>query len=186
MTFQVLNPQQMGCPLVHSSFHNFTSFCSHVCYTPSPCQCYCFYMIQKDDNLMIPHCWTAGMVHRGEAKHLEPTTEVGILWQQLLHWGAGTENTTSFQTVIIKVTLLYYGNNLQEIQVYGNIPGERGGYNAFSITDHIELNGTMMNWEGFGRKWPWPNRCSILAVAWSDWEKAYKTSIRTVSIPAEI
>jgi hypothetical protein len=51
ITLQVLSPQEMGCMLVH----NFMSFHSQVCHMPSTYQCYCFYMIQKDDNLKIPH-----------------------------------------------------------------------------------------------------------------------------------
>jgi hypothetical protein len=42
-----------------------------------------------------------------------------------------------------------------------------------------------MNWEGFGRKWPWPNRGTIPAFAWAELRKAMRY-FSIASFPAEI
>jgi hypothetical protein len=40
----------------------------------------------------------------------------------------------------------------------------------------------MMNWKGFGRKWSWHNQGNILAIAWRDWGKPQKTSVRLLTL----
>jgi hypothetical protein len=44
----------------------------------------------------------------------------------------------------------------------------------------------MMNWKGFGRKRPWPNRGTTPEFSWTNWGKPRRTLVRIACIPAEI
>jgi hypothetical protein len=44
----------------------------------------------------------------------------------------------------------------------------------------------MKNWKAFGRKWWWPDRCTILTFEWGSWGKLRKTLVRIAGDPTEI
>jgi len=74
--------------------------------------------------------------------------------------------------------ILWYANSVQYVPKFS-----RKGYitqfliTAVSIYDIITMycrysaHLWIVNWEGFGRKRPWPNRDTIVALALIDWEQ---------------
>jgi hypothetical protein len=68
------------------------------------------------------------------------------------------------RTLQLTDQIRYYGNSLRPVT------GLLMGYltTLFQYRDHIASGGMMMNWKGYIRKWPWPNRGTIPAFAWRD------------------
>jgi hypothetical protein len=56
-------------------------------------------------------------------------------------------------------------------------------YNSFNInlstSDYTMSNGRMINWKGFGRNQLWSTDRHYPALAWRDWEKSLKTSVKS-------
>jgi hypothetical protein len=62
---------------------------------------------------------------------------------------------------------------------------------ALPLTSHFEtilrrMREWMTYWNGFGRKWSWPNRVTLSMFAWRDRKIPRKTSVRLVDVPAGI